>query len=148
MVTSPFGRRQRAAVGDRRHFEKNHMARYIIPGATAADAGALAPVAPPSSAAAQLTTTSAAPDSAIQCGLLAGLDWLDSLSLNRLDGQNLNENGLRSGTYVLTVSSAAMVEFDNITLSLRRPSGGAVALSAVRKEHACASLAVDRLPMV
>src|SRR3954454_10229841 len=31
-------------------------------------------------------------------GLLAGLDWLDSLSLTGLDGQNLNEIGLKNGT--------------------------------------------------
>ncbi|MBS0530158.1 MAG: hypothetical protein JSS22_12305, partial [Proteobacteria bacterium] len=30
-------------------------------------------------------------------GLLAGLDWLDSLSLTGLDGQNLNEIGLKNG---------------------------------------------------
>ncbi len=38
----------------------------------------------------------AAPDTA-QNGLLAGLDWLDSLSLTGLDGQNLNEIGLKNG---------------------------------------------------
>src|SRR4029078_4521480 len=33
-------------------------------------------------------------------GLLAGLDWLDSLSLTGLDGQNLNEIGLKNGNLV------------------------------------------------
>src|SRR5882672_5144415 len=63
-------------------------------------------------------------------GLLAGLDWLDSLSLTGLDGQNLNEIGLKNG--ILTVDDQQRGNkwnFDNITLSLRRPSGGGVALS-------------------
>src|SRR5215475_14710169 len=34
-------------------------------------------------------------------GLLAGLDWLDSLSLTGLDGQNLNEIGLKNGSLVV-----------------------------------------------
>ena len=34
-------------------------------------------------------------------GLLAGLDWLDSLSLTGLDGQNLNEIGLKNGNLVV-----------------------------------------------
>jgi hypothetical protein len=63
-------------------------------------------------------------------GLLAGLDWLDSLSLTGLDGQNLNEIGLKNGN--LTVDDQQRGNkwnFDNITLSLRRPSNGGVALS-------------------
>jgi hypothetical protein len=69
-----------------------------------------------------------APDAA--SGLLAGLDWLDSLSLTGLDGQNLNEIGLKNGN--LTVDDQQRGNkwnFDNITLSLRRPSNGGVALS-------------------
>src|SRR5436305_1667080 len=63
-------------------------------------------------------------------GLLAGLDWLDSLSLTGLDGQNLNEIGLKNGN--LTVDDQQRGnkwKFDNITLSLRRPANGGVALS-------------------
>src|SRR3982075_35793 len=63
-------------------------------------------------------------------GLLAGLDWLDSLSLTGLDGQNLNEIGLKNGN--LTVDDQQRGNkwnFDNIPLGLRRPSGGGVALS-------------------
>lgn len=63
-------------------------------------------------------------------GLLAGLDWLDSLSLTGLDGQNLNEIGLKNGS--LTVDDQQRGNkwnFDNITLSLRRPTAGGVALS-------------------
>src|SRR5277367_1947608 len=36
-----------------------------------------------------------------QAGLLAGLDWLDSLSLTGLDGQNLNEIGLKNGSLIV-----------------------------------------------
>src|SRR6266849_2541596 len=43
---------------------------------------------------------SAGPDST-QSGLLAGLDWLDSLSLTGLDGQNLNEIGLKNGNLIV-----------------------------------------------
>jgi hypothetical protein len=63
-------------------------------------------------------------------GLLAGLDWLDSLSLTGLDGQNLNEIGLKNGN--LTVDDQQRGNkwnFENINLSLRRPSSGGVALS-------------------
>ena len=71
----------------------------------------------------------AAPDNA-QSGLLAGLDWLDSLSLTGLDGQNLNEIGLKNGNLVVDDQQRGNKwTFDNISLSLRRPSGGGVALS-------------------
>jgi hypothetical protein len=63
-------------------------------------------------------------------GLLAGLDWLDSLSLTGLDGQNLNEIGLKNGNLVVDDQQRGnRWTFDNITLSLRRPSAGGVALS-------------------
>jgi hypothetical protein len=63
-------------------------------------------------------------------GLLAGLDWLDSLSLTGLDGQNLNEIGLKNGNLIVDDQQRGNKwKFDNITLSLRRPSGGGVALS-------------------
>jgi hypothetical protein len=63
-------------------------------------------------------------------GLIAALEWLDSLSANGLDGQSLNEIGLRNG--VLTVEdqrSGGVLNFKNISLSLRRPLGGGAALS-------------------
>lgn len=63
-------------------------------------------------------------------GLLAALDWLDGLSANGLDGQSLNEIGLRSG--VLTVEdqrSGGRLTFENISLSLLRPRGGGAAFS-------------------
>ncbi|CAN5206918.1 DUF3971 domain-containing protein [soil metagenome] len=63
-------------------------------------------------------------------GLLAGLDWLDSLSLTGLDGQNLNEIGLKNGNLVVDDQQRGNKwTFDNISLSLRRPSGGGVAMS-------------------
>ena len=71
----------------------------------------------------------AAPDNT-QSGLLAGLDWLDSLSLTGLDGQNLNEIGLKNGNLIVDDQQRGNKwNFENITLSLRRPSGGGVALS-------------------
>jgi len=63
-------------------------------------------------------------------GLLAGLDWLDSLSLTGLDGQNLNESVLKNGNLIVDDQQRGNKwNFKNITLSLRRPSGGGVALS-------------------
>ena len=63
-------------------------------------------------------------------GLLAALEWLDSLSAKGLDGQSLNEIGLRNG--VLTVEdqrNGGVLNFKNISLSLRRPHGGGAAFS-------------------
>jgi hypothetical protein len=63
-------------------------------------------------------------------GLLAGLDWLDSLSLTGLDGQNLNEIGLKNGNLVVDDQQRGNKwNFDNISLSLRRPHDGGVAMS-------------------
>jgi hypothetical protein len=71
-----------------------------------------------------------APAATAQNGLLAGLDWLDSLSLTGLDGQNLNEIGLKNGNLVVDDQQRGNKwMFDNISLSLRRPSAGGVALS-------------------
>ncbi|VIO75031.1 DUF3971 domain-containing protein [Bradyrhizobium ivorense] len=65
-----------------------------------------------------------------QSGLLAGLDWLDSLSLTGLDGQNLNEIGLKNGNLVVDDQQRGNKwSFENISLSLRRPHNGGVALS-------------------
>jgi hypothetical protein len=65
-----------------------------------------------------------------QAGLLAGLDWLDSLSLTGLDGQNLNEIGLKNGSLIVDDQQRGNKwNFQNISLSMRRPSGGGVAVS-------------------
>jgi uncharacterized protein DUF3971 len=83
--------------------------------------------AAPSSAAPHAAT----PDSHdAQSGLLAGLDWLDSLSLTGLDGQNLNEIGLKNGNLIVDDEQRGNKwKFENINLSLRRPRGGGVAFS-------------------
>src|ERR1700728_3072042 len=84
--------------------------------------------APPSPPATESGATALVPDT--PNGLLAGLDWLDSLSLTGLDGQNLNEIGLKNGVLVVDDQQRGNKwNFKNITLSLRRPSGGGVALS-------------------
>ena len=77
------------------------------------------PIAPPAASSGSATS-----------GLLAGLDWLDSLSLTGLDGQNLNEIGLKNGNLIVDDQQRGNKwNFENISLSLRRPSGGGVALS-------------------
>jgi hypothetical protein len=86
------------------------------------------PAASPSAPAAQSGTSAPVPDA--PSGLLAGLDWLDSLSLTGLDGQNLNEIGLKNGVLIVDDQQRGNKwNFKNITLSLRRPSAGGVALS-------------------
>ncbi|MDI1262163.1 MAG: hypothetical protein PS018_02760, partial [bacterium] len=71
-----------------------------------------------------------APPDPTQNGLLAGLDWLDSLSLTGLDGQNLNEIGLKNGNLVVDDQQRGNKwTFENISLSMRRPSAGGVAVS-------------------
>src|SRR6202163_4326662 len=101
------------------------------PLAQGAAAMPVAPVAPPSPGTAQSGAAPTAPpgrDTA--SGLLAGLDWLDSLSLTGLDGQNLNEIGLKNGNLIVDDQQRGNKwTFENITLSLRRPTGGGVALS-------------------
>ena len=63
-------------------------------------------------------------------GLLAGLDWLDSLTLSGLDGQNLNEIGLKNGKLVVDDQQRGNTwDFNNISLTLRRPSGGGVMMT-------------------
>jgi len=89
------------------------------------DAG-IAPTFPRQAPAPGAATTT--PDTT-QNGLLAGLDWLDSLSLTGLDGQNLNEIGLKNGNLVVDDQQRGNKwTFDNISLSMRRPSGGGVAV--------------------
>src|SRR5216684_4514641 len=86
------------------------------------------PAAPPGAAAPSSPAPAAGPDT--PSGLLAGLDWLDSLSLTGLDGQNLNEIGLKNGNLIVDDQQRGNKwNFENITLSLRRPSSGGVALS-------------------
>jgi hypothetical protein len=84
---------------------------------------------PPAVTQAPAAAAPAAPSSG-NSGILAGLDWLDSLSLTGLDGQNLNEIGLKNGSLVVDDQQRGNKwNFENINLSLRRPSGGGVAFS-------------------
>jgi len=86
--------------------------------------------APPSPGSALPSSPAPQPAPSAQNGLLAGLDWLDSLSLTGLDGQNLNEIGLKNGSLIIDDQQRGNKwNFENISLSLRRPSGGGVALS-------------------
>src|SRR5258707_5506716 len=97
------------------------------------------PAAPPGTAAPSSPAPAAGPDT--PSGLLAGLDWLDSLSLTGLDGQNLNEIGLKNGNLIVDDQQRGNKwNFENITLSLRRPSGGGVALSV--GEEGCHALSL------
>jgi hypothetical protein len=106
------------------------------PGAPVLPPGQSSPSASPGQVApplpgAPLGSVAAPPDNRNATnGLLAGLDWLDSLSLTGLDGQNLNEIGLKNGNLIVDDQQRGnRWNFENITLSLRRPSGGGVALS-------------------
>jgi hypothetical protein len=107
---------------------KKQVGGTPLPPAQSTGPVAVSPVAP-SPPAAQPKAT--APDNRDTVnGLLAGLDWLDSLSLTGLDGQNLNEIGLKNGNLIVDDQQRGNKwNFENITLSLRRPSGGGVALS-------------------
>ena len=92
------------------------------------DAG-MAPTFPRQAPAPAQGAAATVPDTT-QNGLLAGLDWLDSLSLTGLDGQNLNEIGLKNGNLVVDDQQRGNKwTFENISLSMRRPRGGGVAVS-------------------
>ncbi|MGY4624748.1 YhdP family protein [Bradyrhizobium sp. USDA 4486] len=89
-------------------------------------------VPPPPFATAPATpdASQAAPQATAQSGILQGLDWLDSLSMTGLDGQNLNEIGLKNGNLIVDDQQrGSKWTFENITLSLRRPSRGGVTLN-------------------
>lgn len=60
-------------------------------------------------------------------GLLAALDWLDSLSATGLDGQNLDEIGIKNGVLVVDDQQrGSRITFENISVALRRPGRGGV----------------------
>ncbi|CCE02988.1 DUF3971 domain-containing protein [Bradyrhizobium sp. STM 3809] len=103
-------------------FPRPGQAAAPAPGSPQAAAPQAAPANPPAAVPSSPATA--------QNGLLAGLDWLDSLSLTGLDGQNLNEIGLKNGVLIVDDQQRGNKwTFENISLSLRRPSGGGVALS-------------------
>src|SRR5215218_9008796 len=90
----------------------------------------LAPAPVPPSPTSTAASSAPTKTSDTASGLLAGLDWLDSLSLTGLDGQNLNEIGLKNGTLLIDDQQrGSKWNFENISMSLRRPRGGGVALS-------------------
>lgn len=63
-------------------------------------------------------------------GVMAGLDWLDGLSKSGLDGENLDEIGLKNGNLIVDDQrNGSRLKFENISLSLRRPHGGGIAVS-------------------
>ncbi len=124
---------------------------------TVSTGGKARPIAAGSGASPPATQTPTSPDTAAQgapapdgapagspaapaggSGLLAGLEWLDSLGKNGLDGQNLDEIGLKNGRLIVDDEQrGSRRNFENISLSLRRPSGGGVALSLGEEgEHA------------
>ncbi|WFU45095.1 DUF3971 domain-containing protein [Bradyrhizobium sp. CB82] len=88
------------------------------------------PATAPATPSGQDAAAASSAGSGTQSGLLAGLDWLDSLSMTGLDGQNLNEIGLKNGNLIVDDQQrGSKWSFENISLSLRRPHGGGVALS-------------------
>ncbi len=104
-------------------------AKPLATGVTSKRDAGIAPTFPRQSAVQAQGAAPAVPDPT-QNGLLAGLDWLDSLSLTGLDGQNLNEIGLKNGNLVVDDQQRGNKwTFENISLSMRRPSGGGVAVS-------------------
>lgn len=99
----------------------------VSAGANARPIATAAPTTGPSAASNAAPATSAQQTSVE--GFAAALAWIDGLSASGLDGYELNEIGLKSGT--LTVDdqqSGNKWTFENITLSLRRPRGGGVVL--------------------
>lgn len=72
----------------------------------------------------------ASPSASSMEGILAALAWLDGLSASGLDGHDLDEVGLKNGRVVIDdQQSGNHWTFENISLSLRRPSGGGVQFS-------------------
>jgi hypothetical protein len=104
-----------------------------LPLVTATPADLALPPASPAPQAAPPSATPAAPGAAGGSGidaLLAALARLDGLSASGLDGYDLNEIGITNGN--ITVDdrqSGNHWNFENITLSVRRPGSGGIALS-------------------
>ncbi|MEW6644149.1 MAG: hypothetical protein AB1586_26820 [Pseudomonadota bacterium] len=85
---------------------------------------------PPAAQPAPVPAAATARSSGGMQGILAGLDWLDGLSKSGLDGENLDEIGLKNGNLIVDDQrTGGQLTFKNISLSLRRPRGGGVALS-------------------
>jgi hypothetical protein len=96
------------------------------------------PPPPFATAPASPDASQAAPQATAQSGILQGLDWLDSLSMTGLDGQNLNEIGLKNGNLIVDDQQrGSKWSFENITLSLRRPSRGGASAWRPRARGRC-----------
>jgi hypothetical protein len=90
-------------------------------------ASSATPAARPNGAAAP--TAAPAPNSGIDA-LLAALARLDGMTASGLDGYDLNEIGIKNGNVVVDDrQSGNHWSFENINLSVRRPSGGGIVLS-------------------
>src|SRR6478609_2728988 len=106
-----------------------------VPPPSPAQSGPMAGASSPSPSSPSAAAPHGAPPAtsdkgAVSNGMLAGLDWLDSLSLTGLSGQNLSEIGLKNGRLIVDDQQRGNKwNFDNITVGLRRPRGGGVALS-------------------
>ncbi|RIK96950.1 MAG: hypothetical protein DCC74_08830 [Proteobacteria bacterium] len=95
-------------------------------------AGHTAPATPPADAALPADAAPAAPAPSDEASAPGGfgtlLAWLDSLSLSGLDGQNLDEIGLKNGRLIVDDRQRGnQWSFENIDLSLRRPGAGGIA---------------------
>jgi hypothetical protein len=108
---------------------KKPLGGTLSPSSQAAAPPPVNPI-PPTSPAQPKATAASSDNRDTVSGLLAGLDWLDSLSLTGLDGQNLNEIGLKNGILIVDDQQRGnRWNFENITLGIRRPSGGGVTLN-------------------
>lgn len=86
------------------------------------------PAAPPGRSNPQASAP-AAPSSGMDT-LLAALARLDGMNTSGLDGYELNEIGIKNSNIVVDDrQSGNHWSFENITLSVRRPSGGGIAVS-------------------
>lgn len=101
-------------------------------GAETPVAGAATPTAAPAAPdqGASLSSPQQPGAAAPSSGLLAVLEWLDSVGSKGLGGQGLDEIGLRNGVLVVDdQQSKSQVTFENISLSLRRAAAGGVTMT-------------------
>jgi hypothetical protein len=118
--------------------EKHPIATSTVPIIAAADilgehgvAGSHAPTKPPVAAAPGVVPSAAtvSPPRRTSDVLAALLSWIDSISQSGLDGHALDELGLKEGTLtVVDERTGKDWGLSNITLSIKRPSGGGVVI--------------------
>lgn len=74
--------------------------------------------------------TAPAPSAAVGKDLSAALAWVDALSASGMNGYDLSEVGLKNGTLVVDDQQTGhRWTFEHITMNLRRPGAGGLALS-------------------